>query len=355
MTYLELALDFEAHAEWALPAPSDHRLRGVTLPLRTRGQVLKMALDALQPHWQGTFCRARRCGWPNPSCRWGASDVWGGRCAHCSRARTPCCSKCASWRCAAACYGRGAWQGRERGGRMCSYWITSPLQDQGRSPCGPFSACCAGGCSATGKGQEAGPRAAWHCRRAWPYVRDTGPRPVPLACSGAPSTAASWLTKGAAWTRRKRAWRRKRRGRGCSPHSRPGLAPWLRPKPGAGGRSRGHRSTPTPFLRGAARRGRRRRPPQHEWSWTNPPPPPRGRAGATRAVSPPIPPTKKGTAGGGGNERGSHGALCRPCVISTGPQHASHARGTGGCGTAVAAPRGASQGAGGRGQRCLPV
>ena len=50
--YVELALDFEAHAERALPAPSDHRLRGVTLPLRTWGQVLKMALDALQPHLQ---------------------------------------------------------------------------------------------------------------------------------------------------------------------------------------------------------------------------------------------------------------------------------------------------------------
>ena len=52
VTYVELALDFEAHAGRALPAPSDHRLWGVTLPLRTRGQVLKMALDALQPHLQ---------------------------------------------------------------------------------------------------------------------------------------------------------------------------------------------------------------------------------------------------------------------------------------------------------------
>ena len=34
------------------PGPSDHRLRGVTLPLRTKGQVLKMALDALQSHLQ---------------------------------------------------------------------------------------------------------------------------------------------------------------------------------------------------------------------------------------------------------------------------------------------------------------
>ena len=52
MTFVEVALDFEAHAEWALQAPSDHRLRGVTLPLCTRGQVLKGALDALQPHVQ---------------------------------------------------------------------------------------------------------------------------------------------------------------------------------------------------------------------------------------------------------------------------------------------------------------
>ena len=52
VTYVEPALDFEAHTERALPAPSDHRLRGVALPLRTTGQVLKMALDALQPHLQ---------------------------------------------------------------------------------------------------------------------------------------------------------------------------------------------------------------------------------------------------------------------------------------------------------------
>ena len=49
---MELALDFEAHEERALPAPSDHRLHGVTLPLRTTGQMLTMALDALQPHLQ---------------------------------------------------------------------------------------------------------------------------------------------------------------------------------------------------------------------------------------------------------------------------------------------------------------
>ena len=50
MTYLELALDFEAHAERGLPAPGDYWLRGLTLLLRTGDQVLKLALDALHPH-----------------------------------------------------------------------------------------------------------------------------------------------------------------------------------------------------------------------------------------------------------------------------------------------------------------
>ena len=52
VTYVELAVDLEAHAERALSAHSDHKLRAVTLPLRARGQVLKRALDALQPHVQ---------------------------------------------------------------------------------------------------------------------------------------------------------------------------------------------------------------------------------------------------------------------------------------------------------------
>ena len=78
---------------------------------------------------------------------------------------------------------------------MRSYWITCPRQDQGRSPCGPFSALCAGGCNATGKGQEAGAQATWHRRSGWPCVRDTRPRPVPPVCSGAPSVAANGLTK----------------------------------------------------------------------------------------------------------------------------------------------------------------
>ena len=62
-------------------------------------------------------------------------------------------------------------------------------------------------------------------------MRNTGPRPVPPACSGAPSTAASGRTKGTAWTRHKHAWRREHCGRGCSPRGRPGPAPWRRPRP----------------------------------------------------------------------------------------------------------------------------
>ena len=91
--------------------------------------------------------------------------------------------------------------------------------------------CRAGRCSAAGMGPEAGARAVWRRRRGWPCVRDTGPRLVPPACSGAPSTAASGPTKGTAWTRLKRARRHERCGRGCSPRSQPGPAPWRRPRP----------------------------------------------------------------------------------------------------------------------------
>ena len=47
VAYVELALDFEAHGGRAVPAPGDQRLRGDTLPLHTRGQGLKHALDRL--------------------------------------------------------------------------------------------------------------------------------------------------------------------------------------------------------------------------------------------------------------------------------------------------------------------
>ena len=133
---------------------------------------------------------------------------------------------------------------------MCSYWITSPRHDQGCSPCGPFSACRAGKCSATSTGQEAGARAAWHHRRRWPYVHDTGPRLVLLVCSGAPSTVASGLTKGTAWTRRKRF------GHGCS---RRGPAVWWRPRPRKARQARVSSPTCAP-----AHMTRRARPVEHE-------------------------------------------------------------------------------------------
>ena len=96
MTYVELALDFEAHAERALPAPSDHRLRGITLPLRTStmGQVLKMALDALQPHLQaGDLWQGKEVWMVKSLLPLRASGVWGGRRARCLPAPQPCCFK----------------------------------------------------------------------------------------------------------------------------------------------------------------------------------------------------------------------------------------------------------------------
>ena len=231
VTYMELAQDFEAHAEQALRAPSDHRLRGVTLPLRTRGEVLKMALDALQPHLQARdllhgkgVCMDGQI----PLAAGGLQVCWRGRCAHCSRARTPCCSKCASWRRTAARYGRGAWRDREQGSRMCSCW--TPGTTRAAAPTALSALAAPAGAARPARGRKRGPgRAAPPPRVA--LAHDTGPRSVPPVCSGAPSTAASGLTKNTAWTRRKRAWRHKRCGCGCSPRSRPGPAPWRRPRP----------------------------------------------------------------------------------------------------------------------------
>ena len=50
VSYVKLALDFEVHMGKALLARGDHRLRGVTLPLRMRSHLLRQALDRLQPH-----------------------------------------------------------------------------------------------------------------------------------------------------------------------------------------------------------------------------------------------------------------------------------------------------------------
>ena len=192
MTYVELALDFEAHAEQALLAPSDHRLRGVMLPLRTRGQVLKMALDALQPDLQARDLLQGKEVWMAKS----LLLLGGFKCVKrvvCPLFARPDAMVFLMRQPEAHCCAL-----RTRGGKTCSYWITSPRQDQGCSPCGPFSACRAGGCNATGKGQEAVAQAAWHRRCGWPCVHDTGPRLVPPACSRAPSTTASGLKKGTA-------------------------------------------------------------------------------------------------------------------------------------------------------------
>ena len=85
------------------------------------------------------------------------------------------------------------------------------------------------------------------------------------------------------------------------------------------------------------------------------PSPPRAVPGQPRQLLPPSP-HRKGHSVCAGNEQGSHGALCRPCVMSIGPRHASHATGTGGCGTAVAATTRGIPGCwwGGGGQRFLP-
>ena len=146
VTYVELALDFEAHANGPSQPPATTGCGGVTLLLRTKGQVLKMALDALQPHEQvGGLPKEL---WVAKSLLpLGASGVWGGRRACCSRALPSGCFKCTAGSC-----GRGAWLGQERDSRICSYYITSHRRGRGRSHCGPFSACRAGRCSATGKG-----------------------------------------------------------------------------------------------------------------------------------------------------------------------------------------------------------
>ena len=53
VTYVEVALGFEAMQAGRFQCRGITGLHGVTLPLRTRGQVLKPVLDWLQPHIGG--------------------------------------------------------------------------------------------------------------------------------------------------------------------------------------------------------------------------------------------------------------------------------------------------------------
>ena len=119
VAYVELALDFEAHTERVVPAPCDHIPRGVTLPLRTRGQVLKMALDALRPHLQAGDLLQGKDMWMAES----LVPLGGLGCVgRVARPLFACIDTILFQMCQLeARYGGGAWRGRERGGRMCSY------------------------------------------------------------------------------------------------------------------------------------------------------------------------------------------------------------------------------------------
>ena len=147
------------------------------------------------------------------------------------------------------------------------------------------------------------------------------------------------------------------------------------PPPRGGAGSGGSGRTPPKSFGGAARRGQRRR-------WGTPQGGDRrcrltaipqgtalgGAAAATSATraeqeTPPRGshrtagrvPTPRGRSGRGAKGWGSRGAPCRPCAMSTGPQRASHAKGTGGYGIAAAATTKGIPGFSGGGQRCLPV
>ena len=47
VSFLELAMDFEAHAGRALPAAPQAAFRGTSLPLQERARVLRLALTTL--------------------------------------------------------------------------------------------------------------------------------------------------------------------------------------------------------------------------------------------------------------------------------------------------------------------
>ena len=107
----------------------------------------------------------------------------------------------------------------------------------------------------------------------------------------------------------------------------------------------------TAIPQGTATGGQRRRHPLHGRSRN----PPQGQSQDSRRSPYPLPPHRRGRSGRGAKGWGSRGAPCRPCAMSTGPQRASHAKGTGGCGIAAAATTKGIPGCWGGGQRCLPV
>ena len=104
--------------------------------------------------------------------------------------------------------------------------------------------------------------------------------------------------------------------------------PGVADPPEWGGQERGTSVDPHPHPSGGGAQGAEAATStaQVELDLPSPPGPCRGSQGSFSLP----PPQRKGHSGWVGNEQGSHGALCRPCVMSTGPQHASHARGTGG-------------------------
>ena len=364
VTYVEVALDFEAHAERALPAPSDHRLRGVTLPLRTTGRVLKMALDALQPHLQaGDLLQGKEVWMAKSLLPLGALGVWGGRRAHCSRARTPCCSKCASWRRTAARYGCGAWRGRKRGGRMCSYYPPGRTRAAAHAALSALAAPASAARPARGRRRGRGPLG----------TAATGPvcaTPGPALCRLRAAGRRALLPAGS---------RRAPHGRGASARGGASVAGvaaaraagrgWLRGGvPGRAGLAKHTQTLPLAISLTSARdttsapsRARVRATPRGALS----PPPLRLRGGggtaasAPRAPPPegwgwgsysPLPPHIKGHSGWGGNRTGQPRRPMQTLCDEHRAPACKSCKGKQGGATLL----GASQGAGGV-QRCLPV
>ena len=209
VTYVELALDLQAHAEQALPAPSDHKLRAVTLPLRARGHMLKRALDALQPHLQAVELLQGKEVWMAKS----ILPLGGHRCV--GRAAWP----------LLACPDAMLLQMRQLEAHCQERWVRRlarpgagrqdvfplhyfPRAGPRQQPLCPYQRLPRQQVQPPGWGlEEGGQTEWWGRRREWPCVSGTAPRPVRPAGSGGRNTASSGRTRGTAWAR----GRRKRR------------------------------------------------------------------------------------------------------------------------------------------------